>query len=179
MGNNGAGKSTFINYMLGFYTSINQHPFLENFAKEFQPLKSGEFGYSPEIAMLDTNLSGEDYIKMVSKLREVETSSEDIFQKLSLAVSPKRAIREYSKGMRQRLSLALATIGNPKYLVLDEPTSGLDKFGENIIIDFLKMEKKNFIYIISTHSEKLASEIGDEIIFFENGKIAKRGYDLL
>jgi Cu-processing system ATP-binding protein len=174
MGNNGAGKSTFINYILGFYTSLDQHPFLENFSKEFQPLKRGEFGYSPEIATLDTNLNGNDYIQMVSKLRGVETSSENIFKELALNISPKRAIREYSKGMRQRLSLGLASIGDPKYLVLDEPTSGLDRFGEDIVIEFLRKNRWKFHYIISTHSLRLALESRDNILFFKSGEIIDR-----
>lgn len=171
MGDNGAGKSTFINYILGFYTSSDQHPFLKSFEKEFKPLEKNSFGYSPEIAMLDTNLNADDYIQAVSSLRGLKVESKTILKNISLNISPKKAIREYSKGMKQRLSLVLAMIGDPKYLVLDEPTSGLDKVGEKIVIDILKNGKDKFKYIISTHSSKLAFEIGDEIWLFKNGEI--------
>lgn len=174
MGNNGAGKSTFINYILGFYTDLNQHPFLDNFSKDFKPLKIGEFGYSPEIAMLDTNLNADDYIKMVSLSRGLKADSKNILSKISLDISPKKAIREYSKGMKQRLSLALAMIGNPSYLVLDEPTSGLDRFGEKVITEILKKERDNFKFIISTHSSKLAFEIGEEVWLFKDGEIIEK-----
>ena len=171
VGNNGSGKSTFINYILGFYTSSEQHPFIKNFQDKFKPLQNGEFGYSPEIAMFDTNLNANDYIQTVASLRNTQMNSQKILDEVSLKISPKTAIREYSKGMRQRLSLALAMIGNPKYLVLDEPTSGLDAIGENIIIEILKKNRNNYIYIISTHSKKLISEIDDEVLRFENGQI--------
>jgi len=174
MGNNGSGKSTFINYILGFYTSSNQHPFLKDFSQHFKPLKQDEFGYSPEIAMLDNNLSAADYIKSVSSFRNSEVKSSPLLKRVTLEISPKTAIREYSKGMKQRLSLILAMIGNPKYLVLDEPTSGLDRFGANLIINILKEEKENYKYIISTHSSKLAIELGDEIWLFKKGKIVKK-----
>ena len=173
VGNNGSGKSTFINYILGFYTSSEQHPFIKNFQDKFQPLKNGEFGYSPEIAMFDTNLNANDYIQTVASLRNTQIDSQKILDEVSLEISSKTAIREYSKGMRQRLSLALAMIGNPKYLVLDEPTSGLDEIGEKIIIEILKKNRDKYIYIISTHSKKLISEIDDEVWKFENSQIIK------
>jgi len=174
MGDNGAGKSTFINYILGFYTSSNQHQFLNHFKTHFQPLEQNIFGYSPEIAMFDANLSSLDYIKSISSFRNVKVDAEKILKNISLKTSPKTVIREYSKGMKQRLSLALAMIGEPKYLILDEPTSGLDRVGENIIINILKRDKNKFKYIISTHSSKLAIEIGDEVWFLKNGQIIKK-----
>jgi len=174
MGHNGAGKSTFINYIIGFYTSTKQHPFLEEFSKEFKPLERGEFGYSPEIAVLDTNLSASDYIQMVSKIRQVDVDEEEILQLVSLKISPKTAISKYSKGMRQRLSLALSMIGSPKYLVLDEPTSGLDRVGEKRIFELLEREKDRYKYIISTHSIELALLLRDEVWLFESGKIVEK-----
>ena len=177
MGHNGAGKSTFINYLLGFYTSINQHPFLKGFSKEFQPLPQGEFGYSPEVALLDTNLNGLDYIQMVATTRKIEVDVDDLFTSLSLNISPKEPIVKYSKGMRQRLSLGLAMIGQPKYLVLDEPTSGLDRIGERTIFHLLKKMEDNFQYIISTHSIELALLLKDEVWIFHQGKIIQKIYN--
>ena len=174
MGHNGSGKTTFINYILGFYTSPSQHPFLEGFAKEFSPLPQGEFGYSPEIALLDTQLTGLDYIQLVSSLRGVRVDARNVFQSVSLNISPTQPISKYSKGMRQRLSLALAMIGSPKYLVLDEPTSGLDRLGEKIIFELLQKNREKHHYIISTHSIDLALLLQDEIWLFEHGKITKK-----
>jgi ABC-2 type transport system ATP-binding protein len=175
MGHNGAGKSTFINYIIGFYTETSQHPFLDEFQKHFQPLKSGQFGYSPEIAVLDTNLNGGDYIQMVASLRGVKVDSKEVLDEVSLKVSPKTAILKYSKGMRQRLSVALSMIGNPEYIILDEPTSGLDIAGENIILDLLENRKDRFKYIISTHSQKIVDKLCDEDIWiFKGGEIVEK-----
>jgi ABC-type multidrug transport system ATPase subunit len=176
MGHNGAGKSTFINYLINFYSTEKQHPFLKELSKHQTPLEIGSFGYSPEIAMFDTNLRSIDYLELVSKIRKVEIDVEEVLKSVSLNVSPKQRIGEFSKGMRQRLSLALAMVGNPKYLVLDEPTSGLDIFGERVVLKLLKERKDDFHYIISTHSTKLALELGDEVWLFKDGNIFHKFY---
>jgi ABC-2 type transport system ATP-binding protein len=174
MGHNGAGKSTFINYILGFYTDKKQHPFIPNFSNHFQPLQKGTFGYSPEIAMLDTNLTAEDYITMVSNIRRVKTDSVKVLEAVSLEISPKEQIKKYSKGMRQRLSLALSMVGEPQYLVLDEPTSGLDIFGERAVSSILLNSRDKFQYIISSHSTKLALQLREEIWLFKGGEIIEK-----
>jgi len=173
MGSNGAGKTTFINYLIGFYTSSEQHPFLKNFS-DMKPLKNDDFGYSPEVTLLDYNLTAKDYIDMVSSIRGVKVNIDELLQSVHLEVSPNSRIGSYSKGMRQRLSLLLAFIGEPKYIVLDEPTSGLDIEGEKIVIEILKERKSSFNYIISTHSPRLAKELNDEVWLFSKGKIIRK-----
>jgi ABC-2 type transport system ATP-binding protein len=173
MGSNGAGKTTFINYLISFYTSKDQHPFLDNF-QDIEPLERGEFGFSPEVSLLDYNLSARDYISMMGYIRDVKVDVEELLKSVHLDVNPDHRVGSYSKGMRQRLSLLLALIGEPEHIVLDEPTSGLDIEGEKVITEILKESRDKFKYIISTHSPRLAVELEDEVWLFKKGKIVKK-----
>lgn len=177
MGNNGSGKSTFINYLVGLYNSEDHHPFLKDFSQSMSVLKNGSFGYAPEVAIFDNNLSAHDLIKYVANMRKVTNfDSQKILERLGLEISPHRILQEYSKGMRQRLSLALADIGSPEWLILDEPTSGLDFNGEFIVKNFIDEVKKRSKLIVATHSIRLAFELNHEIWLFKSGKIIKKIY---
>ena len=177
IGHNGAGKSTLIHYLLGFYTHTTQHPFLVDFKHEIKPLNRFELGYAPEMAHLDLSMSAKDYLAMMATLKGV--SSYDIkalLNMVKLDVDAKKAIKTYSKGMRQRLLLALALLGRPKTIILDEPTSGLDPFGREAVEELLIALKKEHRFIISTHSLRLAVELEDEVWILKEGKIVHKAY---
>jgi len=177
VGNNGAGKSTFINYLLGFYNSEKDHPFLPNFKDYLLNIDKNDLGYAPEAALLDLNMSAMDYFKMMASLREVkEFDPKELLKSVALEVDLKMPIKKYSKGMKQRLLLAIALLGKPKILVLDEPTSGLDPFGRLEIEKLLIKLKKDHSYIISTHSLDLALALEDEIWILKEGRVEYRGY---
>lgn len=176
IGHNGAGKSTLISYLLRFYTHPSQHPFIKNFQKFIAPLQGQKIGYAPESALLDLSLNAWDYFKMIAALQGVQNFDIDThLAQVKLSVDPKMALLHYSKGMRQRLLLALALLGNPDVLVLDEPTSGLDPFGQEAIESLLLSLKEKYRFIISTHSLKLAQQMDDEIWIIKEGEIAHQG----
>lgn len=179
LGHNGAGKSTLINYLIGLYTNESQHPFLSHFSKNFTPYKIKKIGYAPEAAYLDPALSAYDYMNLMAKLKNIEKI--DINKELhqvKLDVDENLNIGKFSKGMKQRLLLALALLGEPELIILDEPTSGLDPYGqevvENLIMDIKKTKKSEFL--ICTHSMELALQMKDEILILQEGKIVFRGY---
>lgn len=176
IGHNGAGKSTLISYLLRFYTHPSQHPFIKNFQKFIAPLQGQKIGYAPESALLDLSLNAWDYFKMIAALQGVQNFDIDThLAQVKLSVDPKMALLHYSKGMRQRLLLALALLGNPDVLVLDEPTSGLDPFGQEAIESLLLSLKEKYRFIISTHSLKLAQQMDDEIWIIKEGEIVHQG----
>lgn len=172
LGHNGAGKSTLIGYLLGFFADEKQHPFLPHFADLIAPLDRSHVGYAPEANYLEESANLNDYFKLICKLKGAKSCQiEPILEKVSLLVDYKKPIRSYSKGMKQRLLLALALIGSPKILVLDEPTSGLDPFGkeaiENLLLDLIRSHK----IIISTHSLDLAFKLNQEVWILQNGVV--------
>ncbi|GHV04579.1 hypothetical protein AGMMS50229_06270 [Campylobacterota bacterium] len=175
LGHNGAGKSTLIGYLLGFYNSLDQHPFLPHYAEHIAPLDRHGVGYAPEAAWLDDNSSGLDYLRLMAGLRGVKQfDAGELFASVGLQADPKKPIKTYSKGMKQRLLLSIALLGNPKTLVLDEPTSGLDPFGREEIEALLFDLVKKHELILCTHSLELAFSLGIETWILREGEIALR-----
>lgn len=176
LGHNGAGKSTLIAYLMGFYNRLEHHPFLPHFAQLIQPLDRARVGYAPESPWLEESASANDYFALMAPLKGAKTYDlAALFERVGLKADPKAPIRTYSKGMKQRLLLALALLGDPETLVLDEPTSGLDPFGreevESLLID-LAREKR---LIVSTHSLELAWRLGSEVWILKEGIVAHQG----
>jgi len=94
-------------------------------------------GYLPENVVFYDNLTGLETLRFFARLKRAETRTcLPLLERVGLAHAAGRRIREYSKGMRQRLGLAQALLGEPRLLFLDEPTSGLDPAG---IRDFYAM----------------------------------------
>lgn len=173
LGHNGAGKTTLINYMLGFFTDLSQHPFLPNFSKHFEKLELKSCGYAPEAAYIDNELSAQDYFNMIKRIRKSSDRLDTLLKKVHLQVDPKKPIKSYSKGMKQRFLLLLALVGNPKTVVLDEPTSGLDPFGSELISKTLLELNSRCNLIVSTHNIKLAFSLKNRVVILKEGKVVE------
>ena len=176
LGHNGSGKSTIIKYLLGFYPNPSSHKFLNTLSKNLPILDISSVGYVPEQVTLAEEMSGEEYVDLVLKLKNISTTSPNFFDKVSLRMDNKIPIKHYSKGMKQKLLLALLLIHNPKNIILDEPTSGLDIFMTKEIEDLLLELNVNHNLIISTHSVSLAHKLGNEILVLKNGEVFFNGF---
>jgi len=128
-GHNGAGKSTMMKLILGLIEpdagSVK--------ALGHTPTDMGsqayrrQFGYLPENVSFYDQLSGLDVLTYFAKLKGYQAKEvQRLLNEVGLTHAAKRAVKTYSKGMRQRLGLAQALLGEPKLLLLDEPTVGLD-----------------------------------------------------
>jgi Cu-processing system ATP-binding protein len=83
-------------------------------------------GYLPENVVLYDNLSGLETLRFFARLKGAPTQCQAVLERVGLQHAGQRPVREYSKGMRQRLGFAQALLGKPRVLFLDEPTNGLD-----------------------------------------------------
>ena len=176
LGHNGAGKSTLLSYMLGFYPDPSAHPFLPALSRHVERLDKTSTGYAPEAAYLDDAMTGGEYVRLLAGLRKMPTPDPSaLFHRVGLKASPKQPIHTYSKGMKQRLLLALALVGDPETLVLDEPTSGLDPFGREAVAALLAKLKKERRLILSTHSLELAARLGGETWILKEGEVVYKG----
>ena len=177
IGHNGAGKSTLIQYILGFYTDISQHEYLPHFSQHIDiDFDKKDLGYAPEATLLDLNMNAKDYFELIASLREVKSYDiENALVEVALSVDLTLPKGKYSKGMRQRLLLALAFLGQPQMVVLDEPTSGLDPFGQKAVEDLIKKASQNYKMIICTHSLELALHLKEEIWILQEGVIVYKG----
>lgn len=91
---------------------------------------------------------------------------------MNLDVDPKKKVKNFSLGMKQRLGIAMALIKKPKLLVLDEPSNGLDPYGIQELRDLLKnLTKANTSVIISSHILSEIQQLADHIGIIHNGKL--------
>src|SRR5579859_5224896 len=130
LGPNGSGKTTTIKLLLGllFPTDGDALVFDEPAASVH---KNERIGYLPEESYLYRFLNAEETLDFYGRLFDMPPDvrrkrSQELIDMVGLAADKKRILKEYSKGMRQRIGFAQALINDPEFVILDEPTSGLD-----------------------------------------------------
>ena len=128
-GHNGAGKSTLMKLILGILKPSSGEVFALGDCPRANQSHSyrTQFGYLPENVSFYEQLSGREVLHYLAKLKgHNKAQANKLLEEVNLAAAADRAVKTYSKGMRQRLGLAQAFLGEPKLLILDEPTVGLD-----------------------------------------------------
>ena len=129
IGHNGAGKSTLFKMMLGLVAASAGEIRIQGSpvsGRGFRAVRRG-IGYLPENVVLYDNLSGLETLRFFARMKGApQPDCEAALERVGLVHAAGRAVREYSKGMRQRLGFAQALLGRPQLLFLDEPTTGLD-----------------------------------------------------
>jgi ABC-2 type transport system ATP-binding protein len=177
LGANGAGKSTTINLFLGFIKPSEGEAKINGLRVADHLLETKQFiTYIPENLILYPKLSGLenlDYFCGLSQIRH----SKDKLQSLLIDSGLQEAfihqhVSKYSKGMRQKVGIALAIAKNAKVLLLDEPTSGLDPKASNDFGDLLqKMKSKGVATIMATHDLFRAKEAGTHMGIMKHGTL--------
>jgi len=179
IGHNGAGKTTLIYYLTGLFPTLSDHPFLPHFHDHITPFQAGKFAYVPEISYLEGNLCAQDYYQLYCKTRCMNPKTmplESLLERVKLNTTPTLPLKHYSKGMKQRLLIALALIGESEVMIFDEPFSGLDLFGKEVIEALLLELKKRTSIIVSTHDLEFAYRLGEEIWILKGGEIVHKEY---
>lgn len=173
-GGNGAGKSTLLHLIAGISAPtegtvlINNIDILKN-RKQYVSL----IGYMPDEFFAQETLTVTEFLEFYASFRKVSPQRiKEIVKIIGLEEYRNELIKHLSKGMRQRLLFGQAWIANPAVLILDEPTNGLDPYWIDIFIELLRTIKQSGTTIIfSTHMMDVASEVADQVIFMENGKL--------
>ncbi|MFP5337630.1 MAG: ABC transporter ATP-binding protein, partial [Gammaproteobacteria bacterium] len=147
-GHNGAGKTTSMKLILGLLApSEGQVKVLGRAPND--PQVRRQLGYLPENVTFYPQLSGRETLRHFARLKGAALGQVDeLFEQVGLAHAADRRVKTYSKGMRQRLGLAQALLGEPKLLLLDEPTVGLDPIATQdlyLLIDRLRQRGTSII----------------------------------
>jgi len=168
LGPNGAGKSTTMQLLTGILSSSEKNIFI--FEKELQsqlPNIFSKIGALVESPSLYLHLSGIDNLRCITQLKEIsEKKIPEILNIVGLSANGSQKVKQYSLGMKQRLAIGMALLGDPELLLLDEPVNGLDPSGMTEIRELLiKLNVEHGVTIfISSHLlseiEKMCTHIG-------------------
>ncbi|HFL2528285.1 ATP-binding cassette domain-containing protein [Clostridioides difficile] len=181
LGPNGAGKSTLMRLLVTLYeTSIGEIE-LNNikYSKNNEKIKA-TVGYVPQDFDMYNNINGQEYLEFVAKMRGVSKNDlkkhiQKVVSKVNLDKFINKKIGTYSGGVKRRLGIAQALIGDSKLIVMDEPTVGLDPEQRNEFRRLLPEISKNSIVLISTHIVEDIQFNCDKLIILNQGKILYDG----
>ncbi len=179
IGHNGAGKSTLFKMMLGLTPLSSGEVLIDGASvhgRDFREVRR-RLGYLPENVVLYDNLSGLETLRFFAKLKGADPRQcAPVLARVGLADVGARPLREFSKGMRQRLGFAQALLGEPRVLFLDEPTNGLDP---QAIRDFYTvlhdMKEQGVTVLITSHILAELQERVDRLAIMANGRIQALG----
>lgn len=177
LGHNGSGKSTTQKILTGILKGHGGMVSL--FGKDIRNVHTQEFfqkiGVLFEFPYLYANLSALDNLHYFSSFypKEQLRDAEEVLDELEFKKDfLRKPVSSYSKGMRQRVSMARALISNPKLLFLDEPTSGLDPTGAVLFRRIIENERrKGTTVFVTTHNMLDADLLCDRVAFISNGNI--------
>jgi Cu-processing system ATP-binding protein len=179
VGHNGAGKTTLMKLMLGLTRPtrgsveiLGANPAFSSSVAQHKSL-----GYLPESVAFYEAMSGREILAFYARLKSVAASECDrLLELVGLADAAKRRVGTYSKGMRQRLGLAQAMLGNPRLLFLDEPTTGLDPGLRHQFYELIEgLHEAGATSLISSHALSEVEARANRFIIMKSGVMVASG----
>lgn len=177
LGQNGAGKTTTINLFLGFIEPTDGEAWINGVSVAENPQEIKQYlAYIPETVMLYPNLTGIENLEYFSSLAGFDYSQNELRGLLSTAGLQSQAFEQklaaYSKGMRQKVAIAIAIAKKAKVLLLDEPTSGLDPKASNEFSQIIKtLASGGTAVLMATHDIFRAKEVAHRIGIMKEGSL--------
>ncbi len=177
LGENGAGKSTLMNLLTDNIKRDNGSILYNN--KEILNMKEKYrelLGYMPQQQGFYENMTADTFLHYMAKLKGVEKKDIDnqineLLHITNLENVRHKKIKGFSGGMKQRVLLSQALLGNPKIVILDEPTAGLDPKERIKIRNFISSIARNKIILLATHIVSDIESISDKIILMKKGRL--------
>ena len=182
LGTNGAGKSTTIKMLCGLLKPTRGSIKIGGIDIQKMPLKAKSMmGYLPENPLIYDRLTGAETLELIGKLRKL--SDEMIQQRIAYYASSlglgeqiHNEVGTYSKGMRQKLAIAMTLIHDPDMVLLDEPASGLDPRYTKLLKDWiLNLANNGRTVLLSTHIIEMAENLCTKIAIIDQGKLLAIG----
>ena len=173
LGPNGAGKSTTMRMVLGLdrptsgHALVNGHPF----ASYAEPLR--EVGALLDPGSVHPGRTGRNHLRVAARTNGLsDRRVDDVIQQVGLEGAARRRIKNYSLGMRQRLGIAAALLGDPRVLLFDEPINGLDLDGVRWIRELLRgLADEGRTVLVSSHLMSEMQQTADRLIVIGRGRL--------
>ncbi|MBK7865375.1 MAG: ABC transporter ATP-binding protein [Archangiaceae bacterium] len=176
IGPNGAGKTTFIKLLLGIARPTSGEVRVLGRSPEDVEARA-RVGYLPERLHLPGAWKPPAYLRSIAALKGLRDAPLDaLLGRVGLSGVQGRRIGGFSKGMRQRLGLAAALLGEPELLVLDEPTDGIDPVGRIEVRDLLLQEKaRGATLLLNSHLLAETERVCDRVGILHQGRLVTTG----
>jgi ABC-2 type transport system ATP-binding protein len=178
LGANGAGKTTTINLFLDFIPATEGEARINGINCHQQPLQAKKYvAYVSENVMLYGNFTARQNLDFFAKLGgKTHLTKQDYYKVMEDVGLPPKAfeqrVKEFSKGMRQKLGIAIAITKDAPAILLDEPTSGLDPKAGAEFLDLLgRLKQQDKAILMSTHDIFRSKEIADRVGIMKEGKM--------
>lgn len=183
LGPNGAGKTTTILMLLGLSEPTSGHATVCGFDPTRDPLEvKTRVGYLPESPGFYDDLSGRENLSYIARLNGIPAEEASrrmtrLLEQIGLGNDGNRAVREYSRGMKQRLGIAEVLVKEPQVLILDEPTLGLDPDGAVRILELITglSRERGLTVLLSSHLLHQVQQMCHRVGIIVKGKMIVQG----
>lgn len=181
LGPNGAGKSTTMKILTGFSSPTSGRAEVLGLDPSDEDKRielARRLGYLPESGPLYRDMTPQESLEFVSKLRKLdktESRIRDVVSRCAIGEVLHKPIDKLSKGFRQRVGMAQALLHDPEVLILDEPTSGLDPLQIREVRALIRELGQDKTILLSTHILQEVEAVADDVVFVYNGKIVFTG----
>ncbi len=176
LGPNGAGKSTTLRALLGLIRPDSGTARILGVPYAELPHALEQVGAVLEASHLHPGRSGRDHLRVLASTAGIPRSRvEEVLELVELTGDARRRTKGYSLGMRQRLGLAAALLGDPEVLVLDEPANGLDPAGIRWLRDLLRsLAAEGRTILVSSHVLSEVAQTADRVVIVHRGKLIQQ-----
>jgi ABC-2 type transport system ATP-binding protein len=180
IGKNGAGKTTTMKMVLGLLKATSGEISVCGEKVAYGNTRTNRFiGYLPDVPEFYGYMRPRDYLTLCGEISglkpdDIRKRSDELLELVGLA-GLSRKIAGFSRGMKQRLGIAQALLGQPRLLICDEPTSALDPVGRKEILDILSVASRRTTVIFSTHILSDVERICDSIGILDGGRLVLTG----
>ncbi|MFE2250639.1 ATP-binding cassette domain-containing protein [Streptomyces lavendulae] len=182
LGPNGAGKTTLVRCLSTLIVPDSGTARVAGYDVVRQPRQLRRtIGLTGQYASVDEKLSGWENLYMIGRLldlsrKDARKRADEMLERFSLTEAAKKAVMNYSGGMRRRLDLAASLIGNPAVLYLDEPTTGLDPRTRNEVWDEVqRLVAEGATVLLTTQYMEEAEQLASELTVIDRGKVIANG----
>ena len=173
LGPNGAGKTTTLRMILGLAAPTSGRALVFDRPYAELPRAALRIGAVLEATDFHPGRSARDHLRMLGQAVDVPDSrADEVLRLVELGAAARRRVQGYSLGMRQRLGLAAALLGDPELLILDEPANGLDPEGVHWLRDFLRQRAaEGRTVLISSHVLAEVAQTVDHVLIINRGRL--------